>query len=289
MGPHDKGRPRRKVEGSGSSNRRNSAESGKIRGTGGKGRQPSSSSRGAPVRGRGGPGGPRAAAERVPKPPLPDDRPGLPRGLRREIANAVGAGPKANDVISAVALGIERLEDDDVPGALAYLRWARQEAGTAAAVREVVGVAHYLAGEWESARKELLAYRRMSERADQNHLIADSLRALRRDLDDIPDLIEAMKDAPLEARLEGRIVWASHVADEGDPLAAIAVLAPAVADLESPDAADLPDGVAARVWYVAGDLAQRAGRDREAVRWFKRVVEAGDEWDAGERLQALQD
>lgn len=241
---------------------------------------------GSPAPRRKGPG-PSKGREHVERPPLPDDRPPLPRGLRREITKVVGDGRKADEVQTAVAVGLERIDADDPRGALTYLQWARHVAGNSGSIREVLGVALYLDGQFGASRKELQAYRRMTERQDQNHLIADCLRALDQDLEQIPDLVEAMGDAPLDAQLEGRIVWASHVADQGDPLAAIAVLAPAVAALDTPAAADLESEVAARVWYVAGDLADRAGRDKEAARWFRRVVETGDEWDAAERLDRL--
>lgn len=240
---------------------------------------------------RGRPGGgavpPASRVAKVERPPIPKDVPPLARAAVREIQRVLPNKDRAQEVADALAVGSERLAVEDVDAALAYLRWARQEAGASISVREVLGIALYAAGLWSEARKELGAYRRMSERQDQNHLIADCLRALGRDEDQIPDLVEAMGDAPLEARAEGRIVWASHVADAGDPLAGMAVLTPLLRELDA-GGKDLDDEVAARVWYVAGDLTARAGRDREAIRWFRRVVEAGDEWDAEERLEQLE-
>lgn len=227
---------------------------------------------------------PQAPKDRVPRPVLPDERPGLPRGIRKEIERVAGSSSKAAEIVAAVALGQERLEYDDVSGALRFLRWARQEAGTAPTVRELLGIALYLDGDFEEARKELLSYRRISQQQDQNHLIADCLRALGRDLEQIPELIEAMVDVPRDRIIEGRIVWASHVADQGDPVAGLSLLAPAL-EIQT---GEQPDEFAARAWYVAGDLAQRAGRRDQAAAWFTKVVEFGDEWDAGERLADLQ-
>lgn len=220
----------------------------------------------------------------MPRPELPEDRPGLARGPRREIERVAGSSSKAEEIIAAVALGSERLDYDDVPGALRYLRWARQEAGNAVCVRELVGIALYLDGDYAEARKELQSYRRISQEQDQNHLIADCLRALGRDVEQIPELIEAMSGAPRDRVVEGRIVWASHVADEGDPVAALSILAPAL----TVPSGEKPDASAARAWYVAGDLSVRAGRARQAADWFRKVVEVGDEWDAAERLAALE-
>jgi tetratricopeptide (TPR) repeat protein len=207
----------------------------------------------------------------------------MARGLRRDIERVTGNSLKSKDVIAAVALGTERLEYDDVAGALIYLRWARQEAGNAAPVRELVGIALYLDGQYDESRKELQAYRRMTQAQDQNHLIADCYRALGRDLRQIPELVEAMADAPVDRQIEGRIVWASHVADEGDAIAALSILQPALTMANTSEGA----AQAARVWYVAGDLCVKAERPKEAARWFKRVVDDGDEWDAQDRLDTL--
>jgi predicted TPR repeat methyltransferase len=43
-----------------------------------------------------------------------------------------------------------------------------------------------------------------------------------------------------------------------------------------------------RVWYVTGDVLERAGRTREAARAFRRVVDHDPEaFDAAERLARL--
>ena len=43
-----------------------------------------------------------------------------------------------------------------------------------------------------------------------------------------------------------------------------------------------------RVWYVTGDVLERAGRNREAARSFRRIVDHDPEaFDAAERLARL--
>ena len=54
-------------------------------------------------------------------------------------------------------------------------KWLASRSG---AVREVLGIALYRTERFRDALRELQAYRRMTGRADQNHLIADSYRAL---------------------------------------------------------------------------------------------------------------
>src|SRR5439155_466722 len=55
---------------------------------------------------------------------------------------------------------------------------AKELAPRSGAVREVLGMALYRAGRFQEALRELQAYRRLTGRLDQNHLIADSHRAL---------------------------------------------------------------------------------------------------------------
>jgi hypothetical protein len=90
---------------------------------------------------------------------------------------------------------------------------------------------------------------------------------------------------PLDRRLEGLIVLASWLADQGDVGAARAVLRPA---LEQHDPGDTPDEHHLRLWYVAADLAERAEDEPGARRWFRRIVDVAEGFfDAEERLDAL--
>ncbi len=237
---------------------------------------------------RGGDGGGRE----IPRPELPEDEePQLPKGITAQIRSAAGKD-ETDDVALALSLGSAALEEGRPDVALDYLPWARSRAGRAPAVREALGVARYLDGDFDAALSELRAYRRMSGRADQNHLIADCLRAQGRDIDEVAGDIEAMlADAAVAAgrRLEGVIVWAGAVADDGDVDGARRIMRRAddvVHDLDT-SGEDIPDALL-RVWYVEGDLADRAGEDDVARRYFRRVVdEAGEVFDAAERLRAL--
>ena len=63
---------------------------------------------------------------------------------------------------------------------------------------------------------ELKAYRRISGRVDQNHLIADTLRALGRPGEAVPLAEEELRGAaPNDAKAEAVIVAASALADQG--------------------------------------------------------------------------
>lgn len=219
-------------------------------------------------------------------------RPRLPRGVAahlpaevaREIREHARAADRA-DVALALQLGAACIDDDQPERALEYLTWAASRVPRAPSVREALGVARYLTGDFAGALRELLAYRRLSGRTDQNHLIADCQRALGRDPARIAAYVEEM-DPVRDGRdrwLEGRIVWASTLADHGDIDGAQAVLAPALAQTRDAD----PEECDLRVWYVAADLERRRGAIDRARRWWQRIAAvAPDFHDVAEQLRA---
>src|SRR5213078_1196321 len=78
--------------------------------------------------------------------------------------------------------------------AVAPARRAKEMASRSGAVREVLGMALYRSGHYREALRELQAYRRMTGRVDQNHLIADSYRAIgspEKSLDPVRELMRA--------------------------------------------------------------------------------------------------
>lgn len=160
---------------------------------------------------------------------------------------------------------------------------AKALAPRSAAVREVLGLALYLEERFRDALRELLAYRRISGRPDQNHLIADCHRAL---------------GAPDKAVTVAREGMAALLDD--DLRAECAVVAgAALADLERYEEAlallrSIPTrpGVSwpheLRVWYVIGDILERAGQREQAADQFRLIVRHDpDAFDAAERLTRL--
>jgi tetratricopeptide (TPR) repeat protein len=230
--------------------------------------------------------------ERAPKPEdLPTDRkPELPGAVLREIRKAVQNDHLlAEQIGHALAFGAAAIDEDDPETALRYLTWAKETVPRSPALREALGIARYLHGDYASALTELQAYRRLSGRPDQNHIVADCLRALDRETDRIADLAEEMQDhpdVPLERAVEGTIVWASAVADTGDVGAARAIIRRGLERLPAGE----PEDAHLRLWFVAGDLADRAGDLDDARRWFSRVAEeAPDAFDVEARLAELAD
>lgn len=249
---------------------------------------------GRPAHGRddvtaAGPGRPvRRMTPRRPlvrKPPLPEERPRVGRDAFRELKSSVPAGV-LDDVIRAYGAAGDALVSDDADAALPYLDWAKAVASRSSSIREALGIAHYRRGDFATASTELTAYRRLSGRADQNHLLADCARAAGRH-----DRVEELVDELVTARgvgagrvAEGLMVLAGDHADRDDLRGAMAVLeridlAPARVEDWHP-----------RAWYAAADIAERQG-DTDRVRDLLEAVVSvdADFLDAAERLQHLED
>lgn len=253
--------------------------------TGGPSRVSPSDRRSTPDQPDGRP--PRRPGVRAPKPDLPVGvDPQLPGNVRRELRQHVRGRDLGDEVGLCLQLAGDAI-DDDAPGdALPYLEWAKQVAPRAPVIREALGVARYLAGDFTSALNELRAYRRLSGSPDQDHVIADCLRASNHPVTEVGEVAQAMlaSEAPADRRLEAILVWAGAVADAGDLAAARAVLRRA--DRTLVDAAG--EEARERLTYVAGDLAARAGETDAARRAFERLARLEDDpYDAADRLAHL--
>jgi tetratricopeptide (TPR) repeat protein len=186
--------------------------------------------------------------------------------------------------MSRLARAIELLERDDPKAAAAEAEKAKAIAPRSGAAREVLGLAYYGLGRWREALMELKAYRRISGRPDQNHLIADSLRGLGRPQEAVPLAEEALRarGVPNEAKAEAVIVAASALADQGRFAEALAFLG------RARTREDVAEGYTLRLWYVKGEILERAGRRAEAAEEFRRIVRHNAAaFDAAERLASL--
>jgi hypothetical protein len=233
--------------------------------------------------------GKKPVGARLEEPPLAEDAPvDVPKGMRREVDKAITDAQHRDRVLQHVTAALAALDERDGATALPHLRWAKERATRSGLVREALGVASYLAEDYDEALSELAAYRRMTGRQDQNHIVADALRAVGRGQERIPELVLELEDdeeVPQAARHEARIVWASWLADSGDIGAGRAVLRHVLGDVERGDVEEHH----LRTWYVAGDLAERGGATDEAVRHFERVAGAASGFfDTDERLARLR-
>ncbi|MFO7960165.1 MAG: hypothetical protein R6U94_04385 [Nitriliruptoraceae bacterium] len=241
-------------------------------------------------RSQGAPPRRRAPVDEVgpPRPSLPtDEQPQLPRGVVREIERALGKGPKSHDIALCLSIGSQAIEEDRPDVAVQVLSWARHQAPRLPAVREAYGIALYHQQRWADALSELQAYRRMTDRTDQNHVIADCLRALDRGLEQVASAAEPLvgdEQAPEDRRAEAAIVWAATLAESGDVGAGRAVLR---RFLERPRSGDAEHDL--RVRYLAADLAEQARDDEEAGRQFELIAAVDDDFlDVPDRLEGLR-
>jgi tetratricopeptide (TPR) repeat protein len=152
-----------------------------------------------------------------------------------------------------------------------------------AAAREILGLAFYHQERFRDAIRELQAYRRMSGRRDQNHVIADSYRALgapERAVTEARDGLTAPVDESVRA--ECAIVAGAALADLGRFEEALTVLR------SIPTRADVARPHHLRLWYVVADVLERAGQRDQAARQFRMILRHDPEaFDAAERLSAL--
>lgn len=188
------------------------------------------------------------------------------------------------DVISRLGRAIELLERDDPKAAVAEAEKAKALSPRAACVRETLGLAYYGTGRWQEAVSELKVYKRMSGRVDQNHVIADSLRGMGKGVEAVPLAEEVLRErgAPKEVKAEAVIVAASALADGGRYAEALAFLG------RARTREDVSELYTLRLWYVRGDILEKAGRREEAAAEFRRVVRHDTgAFDAVERLAQL--
>jgi tetratricopeptide (TPR) repeat protein len=223
---------------------------------------------------------PRAGARPRGTPPRSAE---LPRDILEEVRRTTRPSAQ-RDALARLARAIELLERGDPGAAIAEAEKARAISPRSASVREVLGLALYGQGRFQEAIKELKAYKRISGRNDQNHVIADSLRGVGRPLEAIPLADEALRDRHVsnEAKAEAVIVAASALADEGRSAEALAFLG------RARTRADIAEPYTLRLWYVKGDILERAGRPSDAAAEFRKVVRHdASAFDAAERLARL--
>jgi tetratricopeptide (TPR) repeat protein len=207
----------------------------------------------------------------------------LPGDIVREIRATARPG-KAEPAISRLERAAELLQRGDARGAAAEAIKAKALAPRSSAVREVLGMALYRLESYREALSELQAYRRMSGRADQNHLIADCLRATGRSDRAVPLAEEALasRGVPLANKAEAVIVAASALADLGKYDQALGLLR------RIRTSEDVAGPEVLRVWYVIGDIQERAGHREEAAHEFRKIVRHDPgAFDAAERLAQL--
>ncbi len=207
----------------------------------------------------------------------------LPRDVLDEVRRSTRP-TTLQDTIARLARAIELLERGDPLGATAEAEKAKRLSSRSSSVREVLGLALYGAGRWNEALAELKAYKRMTGRVDQNHLIADCLRAVGKPAEAVPLADEVLREKKVgnDVKAESVIVAASALADQGRFAEALAFLG------RARTREDVAEPYTLRLWYVKADILEKAGRPQEAAAEFRKILRHdAAAFDVAERLSQL--
>ena len=220
------------------------------------------------------------------RPDLPaDHRAALPPSVRKEVERRVSPKGRARDVLTCLDLGSAASEAGAHQDALRLLRWAKHLAPRLALVREALGIALYRAAEYRAALTELQAYRRLGGSTDQNHLVADCMRATGAPAEDAVDVGLELVDDPRaepDRRIEAAIVVAAALEEGGQRRRARTVLAGT-----SDTAERAGDEARARRHWFAAELAERDGDPAAAVAELDALLRLGPDEDASEWRERL--
>ena len=200
----------------------------------------------------------------------------------RELKATARPG-KGEILVKVFADAVAAFAADDYDEAIRLGEQAKHIALRSIAARELLGLAYYRAGHWSEAARELSAFRRLTGSTEQNPVIADCYRALRK-----PDKAIEYCDEVKPGRVDEGIYYEAQIVAAG-ALADMRRMEEAIARLEG---LDLSPEVAQphhlRAWYALADLLERRGRYTQARELFEAVAAAdSDLTDAPVRARRL--
>ncbi|GAB4083252.1 Replicase polyprotein 1ab [Modestobacter muralis] len=142
-------------------------------------------------------------------------------------------------------------------------------------MREAVGVAAYLAGDFAEAAREIRAYARMSGDQSYRAVLADCERALGRPENALRLVAEALEAQPDEAELvELQLVEAGARQDLGELPAAALILEAALGGRPTPAGLGQPDLGQLRLATAYADLLAARGEEELAMEWYGAIAAA---------------
>lgn len=203
----------------------------------------------------------------------------VPRWLRDEV-NSVA--PKANrePVLHLLAEGSDAFGRERYRAAISHLERAKELASRSRTVRELLGLSYYHDGRWQPALRELRTYRRLAGETTHMPVEMDCLRALGRpgEVDKAWQLFQELGGSPA-VRQEARVVYASHLLDEGKAREAWRIADPGRL-VRDPGEEDL------RLWYVAARVASALGDRDTAAQILAALTRAAPDFGGLEQLAA---
>jgi tetratricopeptide (TPR) repeat protein len=199
-----------------------------------------------------------------------------------DLAKAVGPG-RAARVEKRLREAAEAFDHERFGEARSILAPLVEQAPGSTALRELHGLTLYRLGRWKKAAEELEVFRQLSGSTEQNPVLADCYRALKRytEVDELwEELREASPSGPIVT--EGRIVVAGSLADRGRLDEAIDLLSHGFRMPSNPKLHHL------RRAYALADLEERAGDVPTARGRFERIAAIDPDFaDVRARCRAL--
>jgi tetratricopeptide (TPR) repeat protein len=202
--------------------------------------------------------------------------------IAQELRTTARPG-KGDILVKVFADAVAAYVAGDLDEALRLGEQAKHIALRSIAAREFLGLTYYAAGRWNEAARELSAFRRISGSTEQNPVIADTYRAMKKP-ERALELVDEIDRSKVDDGVfyEGQIVGAGALADMDRIDEAIARLEKLELRPEVAEEHHL------RTWYVLGDLLERRGRFTQAREWFEAVAGADpDSTDAPARVARL--
>ncbi len=179
--------------------------------------------------------------------------------------------PKERRELALVELtkGLHEYASGRFPAAAGALSRAKDLSPRAATIRELLGLALYESGQWSRALQELRTYRRISGDTDHMANEIDCLRGLNRDRD-IEKTYQLFFElgGGRDSEDEVRVVFASHLLDQGDVSKAWSIIKPGRLVSDPPEAA-------IRRWAVAAKVASAAGDGKTAKQLLAAIRSSG--------------
>jgi uncharacterized protein HemY len=176
----------------------------------------------------------------------------LPGWVRDEIAR-VTAKERREPTMRLLSDAAHSYSAGKYPQALPKLLEAKKLSSRTATIRELLGLTLYHTGQWDRALQELRTFRRLSGETTHMAEEMDCLRALDRP-GDVEKTWQLLRELGGDAatKSEARVVYASHLLDEGRAKDAWKVIGPKRIEKQ-------PSEAAAREWFVAARAANALG------------------------------
>jgi tetratricopeptide (TPR) repeat protein len=213
-------------------------------------------------------------------------RPSRSKGVPPEVAEEVGraAGPNwASRVTTRLDDAARAYQAERYRDARRMLEALLERAPSAIPVRELLGLTYYRMGKWRDAIRELGAVELLTGSVDHHPVLADSYRALGQ-FAEVERLWDELRraGAGVDVVIEGRIVMAGALADQGRLADAVQLLEAGPRDVRKPQEHHL------RLWYALASHYEAAGELARARALFLRIVQASPDFaDALDRLEGL--